>query len=248
MEAIQHGARTLNTDPSLPWPELIPGTLIKRYKRFLADIRLDTGENIVAHCPNSGRMTGCSLPGRPVYISRQDSPKRKLKFTWEMIQMPDSLVGINTQVPNRLVYHAAKAGAIDALTGYETVKREVRAGEHTRLDLMLRRNCGEVCYVEIKNSTLVENRTAFFPDAVTNRGKNHLVELQKLVGAGNRCVMFFLVQRMDADRFMPADHIDPAYGKELRSAVNNGVEILVYDVHMDLETIRLRNRLPWRLS
>lgn len=248
MEAIQHGARTLNTDPSLPWPELIPGTLIKRYKRFLADIRLDTGETIVAHCPNSGRMTGCSLPGRPVYISRQDSPKRKLKFTWEMIHMPDSLVGINTQVPNRLVYHAAKAGAIDALTGYDTVKREVRAGAHTRLDLMLRRNCGEVCYVEIKNSTLVENRTAFFPDAVTNRGKNHLVELQKLVGAGNRCVMFFLVQRMDADRFMPADHIDPAYGKELRSAVNNGVEILVYDVHMDLETIRLRNRLPWRLS
>ncbi len=248
MEAIPHGGRTMNTGLSLAWPELIPGTLIKRYKRFLADIRLETGETIVAHCPNSGRMTGCSQPGRPVYISRQDAPKRKLKFTWEMIHMPDSLVGINTQVPNRLVYHAAKAGAIAPLTGYDTVQREVRTGDHTRLDLMLRSNRGKVCYVEIKNSTLVENRTAFFPDAVTNRGKNHLVELQKLVGAGNRCVMFFLVQRMDADRFMPADHIDPAYGRELRSAVNNGVEIVVYDAHMDLETIRLRNRLPWKLS
>lgn len=233
---------------SLSWPAIIRGTLLQRYKRFLADIELDTGETIVAHCPNSGRMTGCSQPGRPVYVSPQNSPKRKLKYTWEIIDMPDSLVGINTQVPNRLVYHAAKAGMIDELSGYDAVKREVRAGTHTRFDLMLSGNGKKPCYVEIKNSTLVENRIAFFPDAVTSRGKNHLVELQKLVRAGHRCVMFFLVQRMDANRFKPADHIDPAYGSQLRLAAKNGVEILVYDVHMDLETIGLRNPLPYDLS
>lgn len=233
---------------SLSWPALIRGTLLQRYKRFLADIELDTGETIVAHCPNSGRMTGCSQPGRPVYVSPQNAPKRKLKYTWEMIDMPDSLVGINTQVPNQLVYHAAKAGVIDELAGYDAVKREVRAGTHTRFDLMLSGNGKKPCYVEIKNSTLVENRIAFFPDAVTSRGKNHLVELQKLASAGCRCVMFFLVQRMDAKRFKPADHIDPAYGSELRLAAKNGVEILVYDVYVDLETIGLRNPLPYDLS
>lgn len=228
----------------LPWPELIPGVLERRYKRFLADVTLGTGETVTAHCPNSGRMTGCSLPGRPVYISRQNSPKRKLRYTWEIIDMPSSLVGINTQVPNRLVFHAAQAGIIPALSGYETIRREVRAGNHTRFDLALYRERGKTCFVEIKNSTLVENDTACFPDAVTTRGKNHLVELRKLVEAGSRAVMFFLVQRMDATRFMPADHIDPAYGKELRRAAEAGVEMVAYDVHIDLAAIRLRHRLP----
>lgn len=247
MDATETISKTGDSPPPLSWPALIPGILIKRYKRFLSDIELQTGEKIVAHCPNSGRMTGCSQPGRPVYVSPQNAPKRKLKYTWEIIDMPDSLVGINTLLPNRLVYHAAKCETIPALKGYRAIKREVRAGAHTRFDLMLTDNAGNDCYVEIKNSTLVENRIACFPDAVTSRGKNHLVELQKLVRAGHRCVMFFLVQRMDADRFRPAFHIDPAYGEALRSAAESGVEIIVYDVHMDLETIGLRNRLPWDL-
>jgi len=236
---------TENEKPALLWPELLPGILVKRYKRFLADIVLDTGETVVAHCPNSGRMTGCSQPGRPVYVSRQTAPKRKLKFTWEIIDMPDSLVGINTQVPNRLVYQAAAAGTVPELQGYARVKREVSAGDHTRFDLMLSGEAMKPCYVEIKNTTLVENRIAYFPDAVTARGKNHLVELRKLVRAGCRCVMFYLVQRMDAHGFKPAGHIDPAYALELQTAVKNGVEIIVYDVHMDLDGIRLRNPLPF---
>lgn len=231
----------------LAWPALIKGTLVRRYKRFLAEIELETGDSIIAHCPNSGRMTGCNHPGRTVYVSRQDSPKRKLKYTWELIEMPDSLVGVNTLVPNRLVYNAIKAGVIDELKGYETVKQEVRVGSHTRLDLMLSDRFGNDCYVEIKNSTLVENSVAYFPDAVTLRGKNHLVELQKLAAAGHRCVMFFLVQRMDGRLFKPADHIDTAYGRELRSAAENGVEIIVYDVCMDLKTIGIRNKLKYEL-
>jgi len=247
MEAINTVPECGHGTPCLSWPELIPGILVKRYKRFLADITLETGETITAHCPNSGRMTGCSTPGRPVYVSLQNSPKRKLKYTWELIDMPDSLVGINTQVPNRLVYQAVKTGTVAGLGGYETIRREVRAGAHTRFDLMLGNGDGAECYVEIKNSTLVENRVAFFPDAVTSRGKNHLVELQNLVKAGHRCAMFFLVQRMDAASFEPADHIDAAYGKELRAAVRNGVEIMAYDVHIDLAGIRLRNPLAWKL-
>ncbi len=229
------------------WPALIKGTLVRRYKRFLAEIELETGLRIIAHCPNSGRMTGCNRPGQRVYVSQQDSPKRKLKYTWELIEMPDSLVGVNTLVPNRLVHHAIKAGIIDELKGYETVKQEVRVGNHTRLDLMLSDRFGKECYVEIKNSTLVENGVAYFPDAVTSRGKNHLVELQKLAAVGHRSVMFFLVQRMDGRLFKPADHIDTAYGRELRSAAANGVEIMVYDVFMDLNTIGIRNKLKYEL-
>jgi sugar fermentation stimulation protein A len=232
---------------SLSWPELIRGTLVKRYKRFLAEIKLENGDTITAHCPNSGRMTSCSEPGRPVYVSANDSPRRKLKYTWEIIDMPDSLVGVNTQIPNRLVYSTLKAGVIKGFDGYCTIRQEVRAGLHTRFDLMLSDASGKNCYVEIKNSTLVENSIALFPDAVTSRGKNHLVELQKLVKAGHRCIMFFLVQRMDAKHFRPADHVDPAYGRELRSAVKNGVEMVAYDVHIDLETISLRNMLPYDL-
>jgi len=142
---------------TLFWPELISGTLIRRYKRFLADILLENGDTVCVHCPNSGRMTACCEPGRPVYISPQDSPKRKLKFTWELIRMPDSLVGVNTQVPNRLIYHVAGNGNIPELCGYEKVQREVRAGARTRFDLMLTDCADRRCYVEIKNCTLVEN-------------------------------------------------------------------------------------------
>ena len=232
---------------AIQWPELLRGSLVRRYKRFLAEIDLETGERIVAHCPNSGRMTSCSLPGRPVYVSRQDSPKRKLAYTWELIDMPDSIVGVNTLMPNRLVHAGVLAGAIPELAGYETAKREVRAGVRTRFDLMLGNPDGECCYVEIKNVTLVENGVASFPDAVTTRGRNHLVELRKLVAAGHRCVIFFLVQRMDAKSFRPADHVDAAYGRELREAAANGVEVMVYGTTIDLEKIHLGGVIPHEL-
>ncbi|MEN8244093.1 MAG: DNA/RNA nuclease SfsA [Thermodesulfobacteriota bacterium] len=231
----------------LPWPKLYRGTLVKRYKRFLADVQLDNGSLVTAHCPNSGTMRACSAPGRPVYLSFHDNPKRKLKYTWELIHMPDSLVGVNTLVPNRLVKQAVEDGQVKALKGYDRVRAEVKTSDGSRLDLMLEKDGKSDCFVEIKNCTLVEGCVARFPDAVTARGRKHLVELQRLVSEGNRGVMFFLIQRMDADSFSPADDIDPVYGQELRKAHQNGVDILVYDVSIDLTNIQLSRQIPFFL-
>jgi len=233
--------------PTLGWPRLVQGTLIRRYQRFKADVKLRNGRVVTALCPNSGSMKSCSEPGRPVYLSRSDNPKRKLKYTWEMIDMPSSLVGINTHVPNRLVKESIVRDEIKELTGFEQVRSEVKYGENSRIDLLLEGPEERRCYVEIKNCTLIESGIAYFPDAVTARGLKHLIELQNEVRRGNRSVNFFLIQRMDAETFRPADHIDPAYGKELRKAVKNGVEILAYDVHIDLDGITLNRRLPCEL-
>jgi sugar fermentation stimulation protein A len=231
----------------IPWPALVPGTLVRRYKRFLADVRLDDGRPVTAHCPNSGSMKACADPGRPVYLSLHDNPKRKLKYTWEMIRMPDSLVGVNTLVPNRLVNAAIAQGVIPELSGYDTIQAEVTIGKGSRLDLVLGKEAQAACYIEIKNCTLVADGVAAFPDAVTQRGLKHLVALQELAEKGHRAVIFYLVQRMDARRFKTADHIDPAYGRELRRAVGNGVEILVYDTILDMEKIMIGKKLPHAL-
>ena len=230
------------------WPKLIRGTLIRRYKRFLADVQLENGETVTAHCPNSGSMQACCQPGRPVYLSHHDNPKRKLRYTWELIHMPGSLVGVNTQIPNRLTAQAIAAGDVSELADYQTVRREVKVGERSRIDILLKSPDRRPCYVEVKNCTLVTDGMAAFPDAVTVRGQKHLRELQQLVADGFRCAMFFLVQRMDARRFAPADHIDPEYGRLLRQVVRRGVEILVYDVHIDLAGIQLNAPVPYDLS
>ena len=231
----------------LPWPQLIPGTLVKRYKRFMADVKLKSGEIVTAHCPNSGSMQECCDPGRPVYLSFHDNPKRKLKYTWELIEMPTSPVGINTLVPNRLVMKSITNGMVADLKDYDNIVREVKTPNNSRLDLLLTKGDQDRCFVEIKNCTLVKEGVAFFPDAVTSRGLKHLVEMRSLVSAGTRCVMFYLIQRMDAKIFKPADHIDPAYGRELRQAIKCGIEILVYDVHIDLEAITLNRKIPYKL-
>jgi sugar fermentation stimulation protein A len=240
--------KTKAASQGLRWPELIPGQLVRRYKRFLADVKLANGETVTAHCPNSGSMQACSAPDQPVYLSFHDNPKRKLKYTWELIQMPTSLVGVNTLVPNRLVYHSILNGKVAELTGYDTVKREVKVGTNSRLDLMLSGEGRRLCYVEVKNCTLVDDGLAAFPDAVTTRGRKHLVELQTLVAQGCRCAMFYLIQRMDARVFKPADHIDSAYGQALRHAVQKGVEVMVYDVRIDLQQIVLNNQVPYILT
>ena len=231
----------------LPWPHLIAGKLIKRYKRFLVDVELETGEVVTAHCPNTGSMQGCSEAGRTVYLSCHDNPKRKLKYTWELIDMPTSMVGVNTLIPNRLVARSVAEADISELRGYDQIRREVRAGDRSRIDLLLTKDENSRCFIEIKNCTLVNDGVARFPDAVTARGQKHLVELEKLAADGNRCVMFYFIQRMDARVFKPADHIDPVYGESLRQAVRNNVEILAYDVHIDLKGIRLRRKIPCRL-
>lgn len=230
----------------LKWPPLLKGTLLRRYKRFIADVRLQNGHVVAAHCPNSGSMAGCSEPGRPVYLSRHNDPNRKLKYTWKIIDMPTSLVGVDTLVPNRLVKAAIQAEAVPELQGYSGIRREVRYGGNSRVDLLLERG-DQSCFVEVKNCTLVLDKTAYFPDAVTSRGLKHLVELQHQVRRGHRAVMFYLVQRMDAKTFSPADHVDPDYGRELRKAVKNGVEMVVYDVHIDLHGIEIQHSLPWKL-
>ena len=232
----------------LTWLPLISGRLIKRYKRFLADVQLDKGQLVTAHCPNSGSMAACSEPGRRVYLTRHDNPKRKLKYTWEIIRMPDSYVGVNTLVPNRLVKNALENDRVPELAGYETIRSEVKTADGSRLDLMLQRNEKDACFIEIKNCTLVENGVAMFPDAVTQRGRKHLFELERLKAGGDRCVMFFSIQRMDAEVFKPAAHIDPAYAEVLRKVhFEGGVEILVYDVHIDLKHIRLNRPIPYTL-
>ncbi|HHP7235629.1 MAG TPA: DNA/RNA nuclease SfsA [Desulfobacterales bacterium] len=230
------------------WPPLIRGTLERRYQRFLADVVLEDGRTVTAHCPNTGSMAGCCEPGRPVYISRHDDPRRKLKYTWQLIHMPGSLVGINTLVPNRLVAAAVRSGVVPELKAAVDVRPEVRVGRNSRIDLLLTDSDGGRCYVEIKNCSLVEDGRAMFPDAVTTRGRKHLQEMQTLAAAGHRCVMFYFVQRMDADCFYPADWIDPAYGAALRQAAAGGVEVLAYDTAIDLAGIRLRRRLPCGLE
>ena len=241
--------RTKISTPSkdLAWPKLIPGILVKRYKRFMADVKLVNGEMVTAHCPNSGSMLECCEPGRRVHLSFHDNPKRKLKYTWELIEMPTSIVGINTLIPNRLVFESIEAGLISDLIGYDNIVREVKTSENTRLDILLSSEDGKRCYVEIKNCTLVKDRVACFPDAVTSRGLKHLVELSSLVSKGFRCVIFYVIQRMDAKTFRPADHIDPAYGRQLREVLEHGVEILVYDTRIDLRTISLNRKIPCKL-
>ena len=229
------------------WPPLIPGILIKRYKRFLTDVKLKDGKIVTAHCPNTGSMKGCCDPGRPVYLSSHDNPKRKLKHTWELIEMPTSLVGVNTLVPNRLVFESTKAGIIPELSGYEKVEREVKISARSRIDLVLTAVGRKRCYVEIKNCTLVDKGVALFPDAVTTRGLKHITELQTLLSSGYRCVMFYFIQRMDAEIFKPADHIDSQYGKGLRRAVKKGLEVLAYDVSIDLSGIKLNRKIPFSL-
>ncbi len=188
---MPNARNTPSPNDGLRWPDLISGTLIQRYKRFLADIRLTNGKTVTAHCPNSGSMRACCEPGRPVYLSVHDNPRRKLKYTWELIEMPTSLVGVNTQVPNRLTAKAIADGNVDELAGYTSVRREVRVGQNSRIDILLESPDRRPCYVEVKNCTLVEAGLATFPDAVTLRGQKHLVELQTLVERGFRCAMFF---------------------------------------------------------
>ncbi|NOX37741.1 MAG: DNA/RNA nuclease SfsA [Calditrichaeota bacterium] len=229
----------------LPEP-LLDGHLIRRYKRFLADIALADGRQVTAHCPNSGSLLSCNIPGSPVRISVSDNPRRKLKYTWELVRVNDVWVGINTHYPNRLVKEGIEQGIIQELQGYEQILQEVRYGENSRIDLLLQSG-NDRCYVEIKNVTLVENSVAYFPDAVTVRGQKHLRELMAMVEAGHRAVIFFLVQREDNHQMAPADHIDPEYGRLLRQAHDVGVEILAYQAHVTPEEITVNFRLPVRL-
>ena len=222
--------------------ELIHGRLIKRYMRFLADVTLESGEMVTAHCTNSGSMKSCLETGAEVYLSPVDDPKRKTRFTWEMIKINGSWVGINTSVPNRLAFEWIKNSMIPGLEGYTEVKREVKYQE-SRLDIMAQKP-GETCFVEVKNVTLKEGEMALFPDAVTLRGQKHLQTLIKLKEKGMRAVMLYVIQRMDVEAFGPADAIDPTYGKLLRDAMAKGVEVIPVQVRVTPQAVTFEKILP----
>lgn len=224
-------------------PELVEGRLIRRYKRFLADVELADGTVITAHCPNSGSMKGCAVTDGRVLLSRSDNPKRKLAYTWELAEVGGFWIGLNTGLPNKLVHEAIINGVISELQGYEAIRPEVPYGEHSRIDLLLTGSGGR-CFVEVKNVTLVEDGRALFPDAVTTRGQKHLNELMRVVREGDRGVIFFTVQRGDGNSVSPADAIDPEYGRLLRLALRNGVEALAYRAEITPQEIRLTERLP----
>jgi sugar fermentation stimulation protein A len=223
---------------------LIAGTLVKRYKRFLADVLLDSGETITAHCPNSGSMMGLKEPGIPVRLSLSDNPKRKLAYTLEMVQINNTWVGVNTQRPNHIVEAALKAGKVPSLQVYKDIRREVVYKPGTRLDLKLEQEGLPPCFVEVKNVTLKEGDLALFPDAVTARGLKHLESLMDIVREGLRAVGFFLVQRDDCTAFDVATAIDPAYADAFQKARMLGVEIICYTCHVTPNAITLSHPLP----
>ncbi|MFC7378632.1 DNA/RNA nuclease SfsA [Brevundimonas sp. GCM10030266] len=228
------------------------GTLIRRYKRFLADITLSDGTETTIHVPNPGAMLGLTEPGLPVWMSCSPDPKRKLPLTLEMVELPDAgLVGVNTMNPNRIGEAAIADGLIGELTGYPILRREVRYDENSRIDILLQSDPDALqrpsAWVEIKNVHF--NRApglAEFPDCKTERAVKHLKALERVVDAGDRAVMLFIVQRMDCTAFTTADDIDKAYGPALRQAASHGVEVLCYSCHLTPEAIRLDRALPWR--
>lgn len=225
---------------------MITGILVRRYKRFLADIELEDGKVITAHTPNTGSMMGCCTPGSRVWLTDSGNPSRKYPFSWELVEaVPGILVGINTMLPNRLVREGIENGTIPELAGYGSIRTEVAYGrENSRIDLLLEDGPGGTCYVEVKNLTLAQHGIGLFPDAVSRRGSKHLRELEEMAALGHRAVIFFCAQRSDVREVRPADAIDPEYGKTLRRAVANGVEALAYNACISPDCIRLDHPVP----
>ncbi len=222
------------------------GTLIKRYKRFLADVRLDDGTEVVSHCTNSGSMKSCLEDGAEVYLTPVNDPKRKTKFTWEMIKINGDWVGINTGNPNKLAFEAISEGTIPELAGYTNVKREVTFGD-SRFDVFAENEDGQ-CFVEVKNVSLKEGKYALFPDSVTTRGQKHLRTLMEVKAKGIRAVMLYIIQRSDVDIFAPAAEIDPKYAELLKEAVNAGVEVIPMQAKVTPNGIELVKKLPFEIK
>lgn len=223
---------------------LLQGRLIRRYKRFLSDIELDSGERVTAHVANPGAMTGLAEPGMEVWLSRSDNPKRKLAFSWELVRVGRHLVGVNASLPNRLVEEALDSGKIKELAEYGSVQREVRLGENSRIDFLLAEEDLPDCWLEVKNVHLKRGPLAEFPDSVTARGTKHLHELSEAAAKGYRAVMLYVVQRSDCKTFSIATDIDPAYGAALTEAKRKGVETLCYVCKIRRDGIRIESPLP----
>lgn len=234
----------------MQFPPLTEGRLIKRYKRFLADVELSSGRVVTAHVPNTGSLLGCTTPGIPVWLSTSNNLKRKYQHTLTLLKPGRCLVCVDTAVPNTVVAEEAAGQRIPELTGFKEYLQEVPYGEGSRIDLCCRvhnRDMLRRTWVEVKSTTLVEKRVAMFPDAVTGRGRKHLVELQGMVAKGENAVQLFFIQRCDADVFRPADHIDPEYGRELRKAAKAGVKLLALQAKITKRTITIKRPIPVEL-
>jgi sugar fermentation stimulation protein A len=233
------------------YPELIPGRLIKRYKRFLADVELESGEIVTAHCPNTGSMRNCCDPGSRVWLLDSDNPKRKLRYTWELVEVEGQyLACINTNRANHLVKEAILDCRIPELAGYDELLTERPYGaENSRIDLLLKREGTADCYVEVKNVTLLtEGGVGFFPDAVTARGQKHLRELISVVEEGNRAVLLFNVAHTGIQRIAPAWDIDFKYSSILQQAIELGVEVLAYRAAISPESITVYERIEFSVE
>ncbi|MEG9861248.1 MAG: DNA/RNA nuclease SfsA [Parvularculales bacterium] len=234
-------------------PPLQSARLIRRYKRFLADIKFDDGTTSTAHCPNPGSMMGLAEPGVEVWVSKSTNPKRKLGWSWELVatsvlsdDTPSVLVGIHTSRANDLAKEAIEAGHITELNRYDTLHREQRYGENSRIDLLLENSkTDDNAWVEVKSVTLSRQAgVAEFPDAVTSRGKKHLSELGRLAREGKRAVMLYVIQRNDCTKMCLANDIDPTYAKAAQEATQAGVEMLCYDCYITPDDITLHNAIP----
>jgi sugar fermentation stimulation protein A len=210
------------------YPPLLRGTLVKRYKRFFADIELESGELITAHCPNTGPMTSVSTVGSPVQVSRSTNPKRKLAYTWELIEVYDNAptwVGVNTAMPNQVTKLLLEQRLLPALHSYDTLRAEVAYGqEKSRVDFLLTGELILPTYVEVKSTTWLKGECALFPDTVTTRGQKHIRELKAMLPEARVCMLYF-INRGDCIAFSPGDVADPLYGKLLRDAVSAGLEV-----------------------
>lgn len=227
-------------------PPLLRGRLVQRYKRFLADIVLDDGREITAHCPNPGAMLGLNTPGLTAWVSHSDKPGRKLPFSLELIEVDDGLVGINTMAPNRLVAEALAAERIPELSGYGSIRREVAYGHRSRVDFLLEDEGRPACWLEIKNCHLRrEGRLAEFPDCVAARSSKHLRELAAMVAQGDRAVVLFVVQRTDCDAFSACADLDPTFAATLGEVADLGVEVLIYGCDVATSGVKITSRIAW---
>ncbi|MBI5557543.1 MAG: DNA/RNA nuclease SfsA [Deltaproteobacteria bacterium] len=230
----------------MKFKNLLCARLKKRYKRFLVDVELEDGSELTVHCPNTGSMRGCLAAGNPVLLSLAANPDRKYAYTLEMIQVNDYWVGVNTSLTNSLVREGVENGVVRDFGMIDLIQGEVKVSARSRLDFLLHRG-GQKIYMEVKNCTLVEGKTAMFPDAITSRGTKHLLELAALKKAGHGAAVFFCVQRMDGEVFSPAAHIDPLYARTLAEVAGQGVKVMAYQAAVGPREILLTHALPVHL-
>ena len=224
--------------------KLLQGTLIKRYKRFFVDINYQN-KTITAHCPNSGSMMGLLNKGNSVWFSEASNPERKLKYTLEIVNVDKKLVGINTQLTNKIVLEALNQKKIKNLVKFDHIKTEVKFSDKTRFDFLISNN-KEKCFLEVKNVTLVRNnKIAEFPDAITSRGTKHLKELINAKKKGYESCILYLIQREDCKSFKIANDIDQEYKTTFNEALKNGVKMLCYDCKLSYEEIRINNQISY---